>query len=76
MSVSRTAFTRIHRDALPTVKRRASERKRENAHTRAHTQRIALPLGTGLDPYQQCISPHTIGRRPVEWGGGRARALG
>ena len=44
MSVSRTAFTRIHRDALPTVKRRASERKRENAHTRAHTQRIALPL--------------------------------
>ena len=26
MSVSRTAFTRIHRDALPTVKRRTSER--------------------------------------------------
>ena len=64
MSVSRTAFTRIHRDALPTVKRRASERKRENAHTRAHTQRIALPLGTGLDPYQQCISPHTQGGDP------------
>ena len=37
MSVSRTAFTRIHRDALPTVKRRtnerANERKRECARS-------------------------------------------
>ena len=34
MSVSRTAFTRIHRDALPTVKRRTNERASERTKAR------------------------------------------
>ena len=73
MSVSRTAFTRIHRDALPTVKRRASERKRENAHTRSHTTHCLAPR-YGPRPVPAMHFTSHIGRRPVEWGGGRARA--
>ena len=42
-SVSRTAFTRIHRDALPTVRRRENmRRKARNAHART-AQHTALP---------------------------------
>ena len=60
MSVSRTAFTRIHRDALPTSEKK-NERKARNA-------RIAFAPRYGSRPVPAMHFSSHIGRRPVEWG--------
>ena len=59
MSVSRTAFTRIHRDALPTSEKK-NERKARNA-------RIAFAPRYGSRPVPAMHFSSHIGRRPVEW---------
>ena len=73
MSVSRTAFTRIHRDALPTVKRRTNERANERKRECARSTHCFAPR-YGPRPVPAMHFTSHIGRRPVEWGGGRARA--
>ena len=63
MSVSRTAFTRIHRDALPTVKRRTSERTK--ARMRA-LNALLCPSVRASTRTSNGISPHTQGGDP-QW---------
>ena len=65
MSVSRTAFTRIHRDALPTSEKK-NERKARNA-------RIAFAPRYGSRPVPAMHFSSHIGRRPVV--GERARLV-
>ena len=71
MSVSRTAFTRIHRDALPTVKREERTKESEkNAH--ALTMHCFAPRYGSRPTPATHFSSH-IGRRPVA--GERARLV-
>ena len=58
MSVSRTAFTRIHRDALPTVKKKNERTNEQMRALRLNTHCFAPRYGPRPVPAMR-ISPHT-----------------